>query len=169
VENDIPSLRECGGDTKPNRADFCEFEPQRVQDSTESYGTERILQRKCSERDTFQKAVNPPMSPPAKHRAPQSSTSDNESSVRERVTPVPAPSSAPAIPSAAPPASMSSRDRLEAKLNVARNVLANLPVSDDRARLLHVAIMRRDEALLDGVLSALGVPSSPSFPPPPSR
>jgi hypothetical protein len=45
-------------------------------------------------------------------------------------------------------------------------VLANLSTSDDRARLLHVAIMRRDEALLDGVLSALGVPSVPSIPPP---
>jgi hypothetical protein len=60
----------------------------------------------------------------------------------------------------------SSRDRLEAKLKAARNVLANLPASDDRARLLHVAIMRRDEALLDGVLSTLGVPLAPSVPPP---
>ena len=111
------------------------------------------------------------MSPPAKHRAPQPSTPDSESSVRERVTPAPsaAPSSpygAPA-PSAAPPLSSgSSRDRLEAKLKVARGVLANLPGSDDRARLLHVAIMRRDEALLDGVLSALGIRSVPSVPPP---
>lgn len=115
------------------------------------------------------------MSPPAKHRAPQPSTPDSESSVRERVTPAPsaAPSSphaAPPSPSAAPPLSWgSSRDRLEAKLNLARNVLANLPSTDDRARLLHVAIMRRDEALLDGVLSALGVRSGPSVPPPPSR
>jgi hypothetical protein len=44
-------------------------------------------------------------------------------------------------------------------------VLAGLSASDDRARLLHVAIMRRDEALLDGVLSALGVTVSGSVPP----
>jgi hypothetical protein len=35
-------------------------------------------------------------------------------------------------------------------------VLESLPAGDDRARLLHVAIMRRDESLLDGVLAALG-------------
>jgi hypothetical protein len=44
-------------------------------------------------------------------------------------------------------------------------VLANLPPGDDRARLLHVAIMRRDESLLDGVLSSLGIKDSS----PPSR
>jgi hypothetical protein len=105
------------------------------------------------------------MSPPAKHRAPQPSTPDSESSVRERVTPVPAPS-APAASAAPPVSAGSSRDRLEGKLRVARTVLASLSTSDDRSRLLHVAIMRRDEALLDGVLSTLGVPSVPSIPPP---
>jgi hypothetical protein len=45
--------------------------------------------------------------------------------------------------------------------------LAGLPAADDRARLLHVAIMRRDEALLDGVLAALGV--TPGSVPPASR
>jgi len=104
-----------------------------------------------------------------KHRVPQPSTPDSESTVRERVTPAPMPAAPRGAPSASPPAALSSRDRLEGKLNVARNVLANLSASDDRARLLHVAIMRRDEALLDGVLSALGVPSVPSIPPPASR
>jgi len=106
------------------------------------------------------------MSPPAKHRAPQPSTPDSESSVRERVTPAPEPT-AVQLPSAVPPfSSAAGRDRLEAKLKAARTVLAGLPASDDRARLLHVAIMRRDEALLDGVLSALGVLYTPSIPPP---
>jgi hypothetical protein len=57
------------------------------------------------------------------------------------------------------------RERLEQKLRRGRAVLASLPAGDDRARLLHVAIMRRDESLLDGVLSALGVKDST----PPSR
>jgi hypothetical protein len=107
------------------------------------------------------------MTPPAKHRAPQPSTPDSESSVRERVTPVSQPAVAP-IPAAAPPVSSSgsSRDRLEAKMRAARTVLAALPASDDRARLLHIAIMRRDESLLEGVLAALGVPTVPSVPPP---
>jgi hypothetical protein len=35
-----------------------------------------------------------------------------------------------------------------------------LPPGDDRARLLHVAIMRRDESLLDGVLASLGLKDS---------
>jgi len=108
------------------------------------------------------------MTPPAKHRAQQPSTSDNESSVRERVTPPSQPAAAP-LPVPAVVSSMSSgssRDRLEGKLRAARAVLAALPASDDRARLLHVAIMRRDESLLDGVLSTLGVPYVPSVPPP---
>ena len=104
------------------------------------------------------------MSPPAKHRAPQPSTPDSESSVRERVTPAPEPT-AVQLPATAL-SSAGGRDRLEAKLKAARTVLAGLPASDDRARLLHVAIMRRDEALLDGVLSALGVTYKLSVPPP---
>jgi hypothetical protein len=41
-----------------------------------------------------------------------------------------------------------------------------MSAGDDRARLLHVAIMRRDESLLDGVLSSLGVKDDST---PPSR
>jgi len=106
------------------------------------------------------------MTPPAKHRAPQPSTPDSESSVRERVTPPSQPAVAPIPAAAATLSSGSGRERLEAKLRAARNVLATLPASDDRARLLHVAIMRRDESLLEGVLAALGVPTVPSVPPP---
>jgi hypothetical protein len=78
--------------------------------------------------------------------------------VRERSQPPSSPTSAGAA-----------RERLEAKLRTARAVLADLPAADDRARLLHVAIMRRDEALLDGVLSALGVQRASVLPPPLSR
>ena len=84
--------------------------------------------------------------------------SDDGSAVRERsgsVRPM-----APSSPRAATPPTGSvaaPRDRLEQKLRRGRAVLASLPAGDDRARLLHVAIMRRDESLLDGVLSSLGV------------
>jgi hypothetical protein len=98
-------------------------------------------------------------SPPARHRPPAPSTPDDQSSaVRERSTP-PAP----------PVSTGSSRERLEAKLRTARALLGDLPASDERARLLHVAVMRRDEALLDGVLGALGVQRRSVPPPPPSK
>jgi hypothetical protein len=100
------------------------------------------------------------MSPPARYR-PSAPSADDDSSVRERAQPSVTPTSTPAISASA------TRDRLEAKLRTGRAVLAGLPAADDRARLLHVAIMRRDEALLDGVLAALGV--MPGSVPPPSR
>jgi hypothetical protein len=98
------------------------------------------------------------MTTPAKSHPP--STSDDNSSVRERSS---------SQPSIAPPSGSASaaRERLEAKLRVGRGVLATLSAADDRARLLHVAIVRRDEALLDGVLAALGVATGSA--PPPAR
>lgn len=49
-----------------------------------------------------------------------------------------------------------SRDaRIEQKLRMASALMNDLPSSDARVRLLHVAILRRDEALLDGVLAEL--------------
>jgi hypothetical protein len=84
---------------------------------------------------------------------------DDGSAVRERSPSVrPASSSLP--PRSITPTAFSSgapRERLEQKLRRGRAVLASLPAGDDRARLLHVAIMRRDESLLDGVLSSLGM------------
>ena len=79
---------------------------------------------------------------------------DDQSSVRERT-----PTGSEKPQSAAPPSTSASatRDRLETKLRRARAILAGMPAADDRARLLHIAIMRRDEALLDGVLGSLGV------------
>jgi hypothetical protein len=96
----------------------------------------------------------------AKSRPPMPSTSEG-STVRER-----SPSASPAVEaarSAPPPASGSAgatRERLDAKLRTARAVLATLPTTDDRARLLHIAIRRRDESLLEGVLAALKVGES---------
>jgi len=73
-------------------------------------------------------------------------------------------SQAPARPrrshSSTRPASGSLDDRLEKKMNVARELMKDLPATDARVRLLNVAIMRRDETLLDGVLAELNKPAS---------
>ena len=53
------------------------------------------------------------------------------------------------------PASGSLDDRLEKKMRLAGDLMRDLPSTDSRVRLLYVAIMRRDEALLDGVLAEL--------------
>jgi hypothetical protein len=49
-------------------------------------------------------------------------------------------------------------DRLERKVRLATALMRDLPTSDARVRLLHIAIMRRDESLLDGVLAELNKP-----------
>jgi hypothetical protein len=46
-------------------------------------------------------------------------------------------------------------ERIEQKLRRATELLRRLPMSDTRVRLLHAAVLRRDEALLDGVLREL--------------
>ena len=51
-------------------------------------------------------------------------------------------------------------DRIESKVRLASALIRNLPFSDARVRLLHIAIMRRDESLLDGVLAELNRPGS---------
>jgi hypothetical protein len=53
------------------------------------------------------------------------------------------------------PAVGSLDDRLEKKMRIAGELMRDLPSTDTRVRLLYVAIMRRDEALLDGVLAEL--------------
>ena len=51
-------------------------------------------------------------------------------------------------------------DRLDHKLRLAMALMRDLPITDTRVRLLHIAIMRRDESLLDGVLAELNKPAS---------
>lgn len=53
------------------------------------------------------------------------------------------------------PARDSLDDRLERKMQQAGELARDLPLTDARVRLLHIAIMRRDETLLDGVLAEL--------------
>lgn len=53
-------------------------------------------------------------------------------------------------------------DRIEQKVRLATALMSNLPMHDARVRLLHIAIMRRDESLLDGVLAELNKPPAGS-------
>ena len=53
------------------------------------------------------------------------------------------------------PAAGSLDDRLERKMRLAGELMRDLPQTDARVRLLYVAVMRRDETLLDGVLAEL--------------
>ena len=76
---------------------------------------------------------------------------DEESSVRER-----APTSQSPRRKSDP--SFSLDERLECKLAEARAMLGRLEPHDSRARLLHIAMLRRDEALLDGILAELALP-----------
>lgn len=77
---------------------------------------------------------------------------DEGSSVRER-TPTPQPVSRKSDPN------LSLDQRLESKLTEAAALLAKLEPQDARARLLHIAVLRRDEALLDGILAELALPA----------
>ncbi len=60
--------------------------------------------------------------------------------------------------SARPP-SGSLDSRIEQKVRLASTLIRDLPATDARVRLLHIAVMRRDESLLDGVLSELNKPA----------
>ncbi|HKO49244.1 MAG TPA: hypothetical protein VJV79_16035 [Polyangiaceae bacterium] len=77
--------------------------------------------------------------------------SDEGSSVRER---------APAAqrPGRRSDPNLSLDQRLVGKLAEAAALLAKLEAQDARARLLHIAMLRRDEALLDGILDELALP-----------
>ena len=69
----------------------------------------------------------------------------------------PSSSSIPDVPGSSPrdsvgAAAVERGERIERKLRIAHALLDDLPPSDPRARLLRAAIIRRDEALLDGLL-----------------
>jgi hypothetical protein len=53
---------------------------------------------------------------------------------------------------------MSLDQRLVSKLAEAAARLAKLGPEDARSRLLHIAMLRKDEALLDGILAELAMP-----------
>lgn len=82
---------------------------------------------------------------------PFSPTADEGSSVRER-TPTQPPAPRKSDPN------LSLDQRLLNKLGEAAAMLARLEPHDTRARLLNIAMLRRDEALLDGILAELALP-----------
>jgi hypothetical protein len=77
--------------------------------------------------------------------------SDEGSSVRERQP-------ASQSPSRRSDPNLSLDQRLESKLAEAAAILSKLEPQDARARLLHIAMLRRDETLLDGILAELALP-----------
>jgi hypothetical protein len=89
---------------------------------------------------------------------PRAGASDDSVRRRQESSPHLTVSSAPPTKrshSSTRPAVGSLDDRLEKKMRVAGELMRDLPSTDTRVRLLYVAIMRRDEALLDGVLAEL--------------
>ena len=76
--------------------------------------------------------------------------SDEQSSVRER-------EERPQTRSKSDP-SFSLAQRMETKLIAAAALLSKLEPQDARARLLSIAVLRRDESLLDGILAELATP-----------
>lgn len=94
----------------------------------------------------------PPSDPP--RQADQGEFSDEGTSIRART------------PSSSPPRRVRhqsgvrpglERNALEHKLSLAKALLESLPPTHPRARLLRIAIVRRDETVLDGILSDLSL------------
>jgi hypothetical protein len=79
---------------------------------------------------------------------------DEESSVRTQRT--------EASPRRQSDPSFSLAQRMESKLITAKALLAKLEPQDARARLLHIAVLRCDESLLDGILAELATPPTVS-------
>jgi hypothetical protein len=84
-----------------------------------------------------------------------SSPNDEGSRVRERAG---RPPTTPPPPARKSDPNLSLDQRLVSKLAEAAALLARLEPQDARARLLHIAMLRRDEALLDGILVELASP-----------
>jgi hypothetical protein len=80
---------------------------------------------------------------------------DEGSRVRERSEPL---ATMPPPGARKPDPNTSLDQRLVRKLAEASALLARLEPQDARARLLHIAMLRRDEALLDGILVELSAP-----------
>ena len=81
--------------------------------------------------------------------------SDEGSTIRERAP-------AEQRPSRKSDPNLSLDQRLVSKLAEATALLAKLEPQDARSRLLQIAVLRKDEALLDGILAELTLPPVPA-------
>ncbi|HEY2405758.1 MAG TPA: hypothetical protein VGI10_07140 [Polyangiaceae bacterium] len=85
---------------------------------------------------------------------------DERSAIRSRDGEAPADTSARKAARRSDP-ELTLDQRLEKKMLAATSMLAKLDPHDTRARLLHIAVLRRDETLIDGVLAELALPPAP--------
>jgi hypothetical protein len=91
---------------------------------------------------------------------PDTGEQDQGSSVRAcqrrpSSEPTQPPSSSPTGPCGELADFVARTDRVERKVRIAKVILEQLPPDDAQARLLRVAVVRRDELLLDAVLTTL--------------
>ncbi len=89
------------------------------------------------------------------HTALGSALKDEESSIRER-------EQHSERPRRQSDPNLSLDQRMESKLIAATALLSKLEPQDARARLLNIAVLRRDESLLDGILAELATPPTVS-------
>jgi hypothetical protein len=87
---------------------------------------------------------------PVKKESAQRPHADEHSSVRDNRTP----SRRVSSPELGTPREL----RMESKVVRAEALLAALPPADPRCRLLQIALLRKDEALLEGILATLERP-----------
>jgi len=104
------------------------------------------------------------MSDGVKTPRPFDGVEKEESSVRSRPDAPKSKSGAYAAVTLPPPSSQSSmterNERIEQKMAIATSLLGGMSPLDARARLLSSAILRRDEVLLDAILSGMSVAKS---------
>ncbi len=125
---------------------------------------------------------SPGRSPPPDAPVPDAEIEDERSSIRPRYAPVPSEQRVMAAqgrkasgerPRARMPSQPSGPveervPRVDQKIRIAKILFDQLPANSPRARLLRVAIVRRDEVLLDGILDELQAQAKSASIAPPS-
>lgn len=92
---------------------------------------------------------SPRRTPPPDEPTSDAELDDERSTVRARV------SRASAVPPAPTPDRQQRMGRIDLKVRMAEVLLQDLPPTEPKARLLRVAIVRRDETLIDAILAEL--------------
>jgi hypothetical protein len=83
---------------------------------------------------------------------------DERSTIRSRESEAPSSTPEPRAAARRSDPELTLDQRLEKKMLAAADMLSKLDPGDTRARLLHIAVLRRDETLVDGVLAELALP-----------